>query len=360
MQVMKIYHFKIKNMDILELQATENKIHYGFGKDYLPNWGIQQALREIYQNFLDYGDYQERTDILSNGDLLVTLSNGWKPESLDFLRIGKSMKHSANPIGKHGEGVKMAFLILEREELNSSIFTDKYIITPSFYTDKEIGECFSLIYKEHGITDQKFTIQFNIPPEEFSQFKDSLITEDDVIFSHEYGDIVDKEAGSIYSGNLFVVKVRNMTNAYNLKPRYLPLDRDRSVPRSFDVNYYSSKINSAHAQLIDLKSLSNSDTLYIDDVPDTVKEQIKPKLVGNSIEFVYKDAENKTVVISNESVKEILKRDSLFQAAIKRLKMFIAKKLGLYDLLIEFKEKHVHSSDAIADFELILERVKPV
>ena len=35
----------------------EGIIYYGIGLEYLSNWTINHALREIYQNFLDYGDY---------------------------------------------------------------------------------------------------------------------------------------------------------------------------------------------------------------------------------------------------------------------------------------------------------------
>ncbi len=335
----------------------EKKIYYGFGKDYLPNWGLQQALREIYQNFLDYGDYSE--SVTTEGDIsTVSLVNDWKPTSLDFLRIGNSRKEGTNAIGKHGEGIKMAFFILERERFKSAIFTDKYVIHPEFYNDQEIGECFCLVYEEHETVDKKFTVKFDCPTNVFIQFKNNLIIENDILFSHEYGDIVDKDKGNIYAGGLFVVKVDNMNNAYNIKPRYLPLDRDRSVPRSFDVSYYSSKINSAHGQLISLKTLSHTDNLYIDDIPVPVKEKIQPKIIGNTVEFTYQDEDGEDKVITNDNAKELLKRDNFFAAAVKKLKVFIAKQLGLYDLLLEFKEKHVHSTDAIADFELILERVK--
>ena len=65
--------------------------------------------------------------------------------------------------------------------------------------------------------------------------------EDDIIFNYpSYGSIVNKEAGNIYSGGLFVCKLKNFTNAYDIIPSKMPLDRDRCVPQSFDVNYYSS------------------------------------------------------------------------------------------------------------------------
>lgn len=333
-----------------------DRIHYGFGKEYLQNWGIQQALREVYQNFLDYGFYKE-TVTSKDGLTTVSITNNWIPESLDFLRIGRSNKNNPDAIGKHGEGLKMAFLIFERIGLKSKITTPKYNITPSFYHDKEIGKCFSFIYKKHGGLDREFTIEFQCPTEDFTKFKSSLITKEDVLFSNEYGDIVNKEAGQVYSGGLHVINCANMGKAYNIKPQYLPLDRDRSMPRAFDVNYYSSLMNEAYGK-INIKDLSYSDTLYVSRIPNDVKERITPKIIGNSIEFTYKDENGDDKVLQNDSVKSSLKEDGFFTKVLHKLRTFIANKLGLYDLLVQFKEEHVHSSEALADFELILERVE--
>jgi hypothetical protein len=226
-------------------------IHYGFGKDYLPAWGIKEALREIYQNFLDYGVYEvNQTSFTDSGNINVSVMNGWNPESLDFLRIGNSQKNKANAIGKHGEGMKMAFLILLREGLKSSILTPRYEVWPEFYTDQEIGECFCLRYSMHEEPiDTPYTLSFECDSTLHADFINSVIKDDDVIFDDKYwGQIVDKEAGNIYSGGLFVTAAKNISKAYNINPKYLPLDRDRSVPRSFDLNYASSKINEAQGK----------------------------------------------------------------------------------------------------------------
>lgn len=334
----------------------ENKIHYGFGKEYLKSWGIKEALREIYQNFLDYGDYDE-VAYEEDGYTFVSISNSWEPTSLDFLRIGNSKKHSDNAIGKHGEGVKMAFLILLRNGYMSKILTPKFIIYPEWYSDKEIGECFSLVYEEHNNASQLFTIEFNCLTTEYESFKNNLILHSDVIFNDNvYGEIVNKEKGNIYSGRLFVCNINNISKSYNINPSHLPLDRDRQVPQSFDVSWATSKINDKYGKW-GVGDLSYSDTMYVDKVPDEIKKQFKPKMVGNDIQFIIKDENGKDKIVNNSYVREILKKDSFFANVIKKLKMFIAKQLGLYDLLIEFKKKHVHGSDAIADFEVILERV---
>lgn len=335
----------------------KNTIHYGFGKDYLSSWGLKEALREIYQNFLDYGDYEEFI-VESDDKVTVTITNSWEPENLDFLRIGNSKKSGSNAIGKHGEGLKMAFLILLREGFYSKITTPDQTVVPELYTDKQIGECFCLVYIDHAERKSGFKIEFDCPIDVYNDFIENLVTPEDVIYDDNYwGQIVAKRNGNIYSGGLFVTHAPNISKAYNIRPQYLPLDRDRSVPRSFDLNYAASKINESYGKF-EVDDLSMSDTAYIDDVPKEIKEQVTPVLVGNSIEFKHTDRNGNDKVITNHSVKEAMIRDSFFAGAIKKLKLFIAKQLGLYDMLIEFRDKHVHNAEALMDFELILERVQ--
>src|SRR5215217_7727402 len=176
----------------------QNIIHYGFGTDYLPNWGIKEALREIYQNFLDYGEYKEHSLTDDNGTVLVIIENKWEPENLEFLRIGNSQKGGQIAVGKHGEGLKMAFLIFQREGFHSAITTPKFYVTPTVYEDKEIGGCFGLNYSE--IASQGFKIEFVCKTEDYLEFKENLITKDDIIFTDKvWGSVVDKPKGRIYS-----------------------------------------------------------------------------------------------------------------------------------------------------------------
>lgn len=334
-----------------------NIIHYGFGKDYLKNWSINEALREIYQNFLDYGNFNEIVKKKGN-NVIVSVFNDWSPESLDFLRIGNSNKDGINTIGKHGEGLKMAFLILSRDGLDSKIFTNKYIVYPSYYIDNEIGECFCLKYVEHKIPNKKFTIQFECNKEIYNNFRNNIITENDIIFKHNfYGDIVNKNKGNIYSGGLYVSNVNNLKYAYNIKPEYLPLDRDRSVPRTFDVNWNCSKILEAYGKF-NAEDTTHSDTEYITKVPDDIKKDFKPILVNGNIEFEIKTNSGETKLVNNDNIKNTLKNDNFFSKAIKKLKMFLVKQLGLYEMLLEFRDKHIHSIDALNDFEIILEKLE--
>jgi len=336
-----------------------SKIYYGFGLDYLKDWGIEQALREIYQNFFDYGKFKEviKCNNKKPKSVIVTLTNDWQPDNLDFLRIGNSRKKEGS-IGKHGEGIKMAFMILLRNGFSSRIITNKSVVIPSTYSDVEIGECFCFEYFSIDSKSNNFIVKFEIDAKVFKSFRDNIITAKDIEYTDSYyGDIVNKTKGAIYSGGLFVAQLSNLSRAYNIRPEYLQLDRDRSVPRSFDVNWAASKILESFDKW-NFVDETYDDTQFISKVPDHIKKEVKPIIVGSSVEFVRKDEKGEDVVITNSNIKEVLKKDNFFQSAIKKLKHFVAKQLGLYDMLIEFKEKHVHSHEARIDFDLILERME--
>ena len=333
-------------------------ISYGIGTEYLSSWGIKQALREIYQNYLDYGDFSEIVTEDEN-KVFVNISNNYIPENLEFLKIGKSVKHNENAIGKHGEGLKMAFLIFHREGLNIKIQTNQYTITPKFKESPQIGKCLHIQYRKRSKEGEHFTTSFECDKEIFEDFRKGIISKEDYTFTNSYhGSIVDRPAGEIYSGKLFVCKLENFSKSYDIPPSLLPLDRDREVPRAFDVNYHSSRINENQKEWT-AKDLTYSDTSYIQSIPKKIKEQITPKLVGNSIEYTT-EVEGETKVITNDSVKEALSKDSFFVNIIKKLKMAIAKKLGIYDLLLEFQKKHYLTGDAKIDLELIIEKAKTI
>lgn len=330
-----------------------NYIDYGIGKDYLKHWGVQEALREIYQNYLDYGDYTETVISISKNKCKVTLTNDFVPDNFEFLRIGKSMK-SSNSIGKYGEGLKMASLVFKRNNIPFRILTKGLKFTPT-WRKSIVGRVFSLAYVDYP-TEECFVVEIEINKVDFYKFVNNIIKEEDKLFSSHHGDIVDRPKGKIYSGGLFVCKLDNMSKAYNIRPDYLPLDRDRSVPRAFDVSWAASKINSKYQW--SLNDLENSDTQYLEEVPEEKLKEFKPKKVGDNIEFLYKTPEGEKKVLKNDSVKRILTGHNFFKEAIAKIKRFAAKSLGIYDMLLEFERKHVHSSEAKSDFKLILERIE--
>ena len=184
-------------------------INYGIGENYLKDWGIQEALREIYQNFIDYGAFTQKigTVIKYNGiDYVnVILSNDFKPDNFSFLKIGESQKEDKeNSIGQHGEGLKMAFLIFLRLSYFIELKANNHKIRPIWKEQPILGTTLALKFKPFE-SNSKFYVGFTIPKSDFDYFNNNLIKKKDIIYSNEYhGDIIDKPVGNIYSGKLFV------------------------------------------------------------------------------------------------------------------------------------------------------------
>ena len=156
-------------------------IKYGISRDYLPDWGYAEALREIYQNFDDYGIFTEdKTDVDGQGyDYEITLSNNYAPANLNFLSVGYSAKrHDNNTVGEHGEGLKMALLVLAREGVEVVLNTGASELTPTFYDDEHLGECFGINIAEKGYRTHNFSLRFKVPSIDYDLFKGIQIDED--------------------------------------------------------------------------------------------------------------------------------------------------------------------------------------
>lgn len=296
-----------------------NEIQYGFGKEYLPNWNIEHALREVFQNYMDYGRYESHVKVNSIFEDLydVTIKNDYKPNNLEFLRIGNSMKEDGS-IGKHGEGLKMAFLIFLREGYYFGIRYEDKLITARFKSTI-IGEVLTLDvtigldYIEGFITN--FTCKIKV----FDDFTNNkIVREEEILYTDFiYGDIVNKTNGNIYSGGLYVCFDENISKSYNIKPEHLPLDRDRSVPREFDLSWAISKINESRMKSVRIDSSSfikvTKENEYINFIPDEIVDDFKQTTISGKIEFIHKTSKE---LVKNNRVTQILRNHPKFKKSI--------------------------------------------
>ncbi len=334
-------------------------IQYGIGKDYLSNWGIKEALREIFQNYFDYGLYDIIEEDIRD-KVKITISNNYVPDSFEFLQIGKSIK-SGEAIGKHGEGLKMAFMIFLREGLFMQILTgNKRIIAK--WNQSLVGETLALnVIESKNSIDDTFTIEFICPIDIYQEFKNNTIADGDIIFKDNYhGSIVNKPQGNIYSGRLFVCNLKNLKKAYDIPPNLLSLDRDRCVPNSFEVSYHTSNINTSQAGF-DFVDQEYDDTKYTR-IPESKYKDIKPIEIKGKIEYLAKVVDKETnemseILITNSDYKNQLNNSSFFKSAINKIKRFITSALGIDELLLNFRNKYCTNEDSRRDFDIILERL---
>jgi len=334
-------------------------IKYGISRNYLPDWTIQDALREIYQNFEDYGEYKENVEECDDSeDCIVRLYNNYTPESKEFLKIGESYKRD-NPskIGKHGEGLKMAFLILARNNQYCQIRYDNKTFRGQFYTDDHLGECFGLrlglgkndvdVLKGHS-----FRVCIIIPEKEYNFFKTKKISREDLIYHSHHGDIINRPAGEIYVGGLFVSKEEGLNYAYNFKPENISLDRDRKVPRTFDVDWQASRILESwdEAKLQDFTG--SRDTSYVDKIPQHIAKKFKPELIEGKVVFQAK------AIQAPARVSQALLNDPKQQKAVARLTYSLSKKRKPSSLLREFynKWKYNLTPSIQVDFNILIKK----
>ena len=122
-------------------KETKMKYNLNLTRDYCAHWELKDAIRELIANTIDEGgtitvdavepskanDYQELVDLY-----LYTTSR----IQLDAFMMGYSAKFGDNPIGQYGEGLKLAILILSRQEHPFVIQTDDTKFEFSFQTPK--------------------------------------------------------------------------------------------------------------------------------------------------------------------------------------------------------------------------------
>lgn len=333
----------------MEAQMTRKLVKYGINKEYLPDWGYAEALREIYQNFNDFGEFDTDIEEISDALQAVTLYNKFCPMNLTFLSIGNSSKRDdPDTVGKHGEGLKMAMFVFCRLGMDFVLFCNGRAYEPTFYIDELIGECFGI--QDIGPSDIKdgFAVSFNIPTEDFSEFCEKQLKPGDVQFSHRSGDIIDREPGSIYVGGIFVCVMKDMKHAYNFKPRNISLDRDRKIPSTFDVYWHASMILSSWEKLT-VEDLFSTEAHYVDNIPAKLLKQVKPEIVDGEIVFRF----GKHIARGNLA-KVLMDKMEL---NVRSLKEDLASEESPYARLKAFKKRHGWNleGEAKIDFDLLID-----
>lgn len=226
----------------------------GMSLDYVAQWGIVDAVREIFQNALDeeiqnpenkwYFNYDKNSQILRIGNKLGRLS-------ANSLLLGQSSKRNdENTIGQHGEGYKVATIVLLRNDCSvkvynyneKEIWTGKIIKSRRYQANIGVFDIEKIsLWKSVPENSLIFEIS-NISEEVYNQIKEkNLWLQDDLgeCISCEYGRLLlDKRyKGKVYVKGLFVCDKSQLSYGYDLVPNLVSLDRDRGLVDSFNLQY---------------------------------------------------------------------------------------------------------------------------
>ena len=270
-----------------------SKYELSISTEYVPEWGVTEAVRELFQNALDNeitNPENKMTFGYDNKTETLKVSNKTSVLKAESLLLGCGTKHdSKDTIGKHGEGYKIAFMVLLRSNKKITVYNyganeiwkvklvknRKYngMLVPTVIINKEP------LWERKPINDLTIEIQ-GINEDEYNDIvSKNLHLRPDTInkISHcNRGSILTNscEAGNIYVKGLFVTHVDGYDYGYDFEPSIISLDRDRRLVSTFDISWQSSILwqiaceNDKEACEMAIECICNKtkDTLYVSDV----------------------------------------------------------------------------------------------
>lgn len=243
--------------------------------DYVSTWGVQEALRELFQNALDWGDWS----FIIDGDHLSIMSHGASLEPKTILLGNTTKKDDSSKIGVHGEGYKLAMLVLTRLGYSCEIHTGGEIWKPKLiesrtYKTKQLVFDTSPNYAvKHSLSFEVGGLSEAVIAE--LNHQNLHITPTVAFYCHDKGIVVPDRPGDIFVNGLFVAHLEGYKYGYNLLPKYLNLDRDRRLVRDFDLQWITSQLwqeSDDHELVLSMIKAELPDVKYLDSFMYNVKE----------------------------------------------------------------------------------------
>lgn len=213
--------------------------------DYVPDWGVWEAVRELIQNALDAHDQGYTMDITRDDKTgTVSIINRGATLHRSSLLLGSSSKRDdPGQRGQFGEGYKLAMLTLTRMDrpvlahihgetwtpsiVHSDMFDSKVLridVQPAQYDNDAVAFAVS------GVTDEEWTI-----------INDRCLMlsppyDDEVIHTNAGRILLDEDTrGALYVKGLFVSHIDRFVYGYDVNE--LDLDRDRKLAHPIDLSY---------------------------------------------------------------------------------------------------------------------------
>lgn len=240
--------------------------------NYVSNWTYVEAFRELFQNAIDNETTNPENKMLFEfEDNTIRICNKHSILDVSSLLMGSTTKAGDEAtIGKHGEGYKVAFVVLLREGKTIKVYNyaKREIWETRLVKSKRFGgqlvPCITIekeaFWKE--VPDNDLTIEVgNIADEEYQSIvRNNLHLRTDKLDTYEIpksGRILlnKSESGRIYVKGLYVTTKPDMDYGYDFLPNKLSLDRDRAMVSDFDLTWETSKLwaaSSTNARMLQI------------------------------------------------------------------------------------------------------------
>ena len=249
--------------------------------NYVSNWGVREAIRELLQNAVDANicGYSKIIEYDSNIQTLKIKNEGAKLPASSLILGCSSKGNNDNLTGQFGEGFKLALVVLIRKGYGVNIINSDELWVPKFeFSDKFQSQVLTITVKDtKDIGYLSFEIQ-GITQDVYNDLLDYFPCIDD-----NYGETIksdngyilldDRFAGKMYVEGLYIQSDSNFKYGYNFNANVVDLDRDRRA-----INYYElRKLTAASVVTAEscspelFKAISNSCT-DVRDIEDVIEE----------------------------------------------------------------------------------------
>lgn len=244
----------------------------GMSINYCPTWGVVESVREFFQNAHDeeivnpenkmYFGYNKDSKTLCIGNKNGRLTT-------NILLLGQSSKRdSSETIGQHGEGYKVATVVLLRNgktvkvynRADKEVWTAKTVKSRRYQADVVVFDIekvsifksvpdHDLIFEISGIDEDEYNaiVDSNLFLQDLREGEDYITSNPGYPLTTHMCKVLtgEKHAGKLFVGGLYVTTSKYAKYGYDFAPGLVKLDRDRGFIDGIDLQFLTAKVISA-------------------------------------------------------------------------------------------------------------------
>lgn len=226
------------------------KIPYPIKSSYVADWTLVEALRELVANGLDAQTQHSSSFGYSylGSKRTLTLRNVGVKLPIDALYFGGSEKaDKTSLIGKYGEGLKLAMLVIARTPgVRMRVVNGNELWTPAFEKDAKTGmESLVVRIKKTEEESSDFVITVSgVERDVWTKVRDLFLALKDaaVVWQSETGSILPKtEAGNIFVHGVKCATLTEFEYGYNIDAD-IDTGRDRRIPNMSELRAHVGEL----------------------------------------------------------------------------------------------------------------------
>lgn len=215
---------------------------YPIVENYVEDWTIEDGIRELISNGLDAETAQGAELIIAHDSLknVLTVTNKNTRLESSALYFGASTKCDDRLIGKYGEGLKLALLVLTRAKMRVDILNGRDQTWKALFRHDKFGVstlAIDISKAKRAYNDLVIRV-YGVDAELWQRIQQKFLrlTGSKEVVSTSYGKLLKDVAvsGQVFCKGVYVTRLTGWRYGYDLND--IDIGRDRKVPDSYDLN----------------------------------------------------------------------------------------------------------------------------